>query len=152
MSTAFVGLEGYTLPTGFILKELCIIYPNSEFDHYLFKMPNWYLTEGAQRTIRYTTQVLNNLSYMDGKVPYEEISNVLDPIKDTIIYTYSDIAVSFLQRYLPTTVVKNVQSDGFKMPNILPDSNCFRTHCPRYCAKSKAIAVKEYAENFTGYV
>ena len=149
--SAFIGVEGYTLSSGFILKELCIFYPNAEYDHFLFKMPGWYLTDGDKRTIRYTTQMLNNLSYLDGKVQYEEIVNILDPVKDSIIYTYSEIAVTFLQRYLPTTVIKNIQHDGYTMPNALPNSGCFRKHCPRYCAKSKAMDVKNFVENFTDY-
>ena len=148
---AFIALEGFTLPSGFICKELCIIHPNNEFDHYLLKMPGLQLTEADRKTIRYTTQVINKLSYQDGKVPYEHILNLLDPVKDIVIYTFSDVAVRFLQMYLPTTVIKNIQNDGYVMPNNLPDSNCFRNHCSRYCAKSKARAIKQFLQNCIRY-
>ena len=74
--SAFIGVKGYTISSGFILKELCIFYPNAEYDHNLFKMPGWHLTDGDKRTIRYTTQMLNNLSYLGGKVQYEELVNI----------------------------------------------------------------------------
>ena len=143
----FIGLEGYTLPSGFILKELCIIYPNNDYDHYLFKKPSRDLTEVDKRTIRYATENLNELCYSDGYVAYNQIGDTLDPVKDDIIYTYSDVAVDVLQKYLPTTVIINIQTKKFKMPKELPKSACFRKHCQRYCGKAKAIAVK----NFMGY-
>ena len=98
------------------------------------------------RTFRYTTQNLNNLCYQDGFIPYDQIANILDSVKDVTIYTYSEIAVTILQRYLPTTVIKNIQNDGFNMPKILPDSGCFRQHCQRYCAKAKAFELKKFLE------
>ena len=55
--TAYIGIDGFTLPSGFILKEMCILYPNDEYDHYLFKNPGWQLTEADRRTIRYTTKI-----------------------------------------------------------------------------------------------
>ena len=106
MMTAYIGIDGYTLPSGFILKEMCILYPNDEYDHYLFRNPGWQLTEADMRTIRYTTQNLNNLCYQDGFIPYDQIANILDSVKDDTICTYSEIAVTILQRYLPTTVIK----------------------------------------------
>ena len=104
--TAYIGIDGFTLPSGFILKEMCILYPNDEYDHYLFKNRGWQLTEANRRTIRYTTKNLNNLCYEDGFIPYEQIANILDSVKDVTICTYSEIAVTILQRYLPTTVIE----------------------------------------------
>ena len=140
----FIGIEGYTLPSGFILKELCVMYPNNDYDHYLFKRPSVDLTEVDQRTIRYATEKLNELFYSDGFVTYNQIGDTLDPVKDDIIFTYSDVAVCVLQKYLPTTVIINIQSKDFKMPKTLPESGCFRKHCQRYCAKAKAIEVKKF--------
>ena len=145
--SAFIGMEGYCLPSGFILKELCIIYPNNEFDHFLFKNPDLKLTKADKRTIRYTTEHLNELQYEDGNIPYEQIETILNSVKDFIIYTYSEIAVKNLQKYLPTTVIKNIQQYGFIMPKTLPESGCFRKHCQRYCGKAKSIQIK----NFIGY-
>ena len=140
----FIGIEGYTLPSGFILKELCIIYPNDDWEQYLFQSPIVDLTEADERTIRYASKNLNGLGYSDGYIAYSQIGNTLDPVKDDTIYTYSDIAVCTLQKYLPTTVIINIQDKGFLMPKKLPDSGCFRKHCQRYCAKAKAIEVKKF--------
>lgn len=145
--TAFVGVEGYTLPCGYILKELCIVFPNNEFDHYLFMKPEWILSDLVRKTIRYTTQHLNNLSYEDGDVSLSQLPSILDKIKDIKVYTYGDAAVKLLQNCLPTTLIENVQDQGYKMPTQLPDSKCFRKHNSRYCAKSKALAIQDFIDN-----
>ena len=144
--SAYIGIDGFTLPSGFILKEMTIIYPNHEYDHFIFKKPCWNLTEADKRTIRYTTQNLNQLCYEDGHVSYEQIGMILDSVKDITLYTYSDIAVTFLQKHLPSTVIKNIQCQGYTMPRELPNSNCFRHHASRYCAKSKARAIQKFVE------
>lgn len=144
--SAFVGVEGYTLPCGFILKELCIYFPNGEFNHYLFQKPDWLLSDVARKTIRYTTQNLNNLSYEDGDVPLSQLPGILNKIKDVTVYSYGEAAVKLLQKCLPTTLVENIQDQGYKMPAELPDSNCFRKHKQRYCAKAKAIAIQEFVD------
>ena len=144
--SVIVGLDGYTLPGQFVLKEICIQYPNGEFNHYLLKKPDGYLSELALKTVRYTTEHLSNLSYEDGDIPYNMIGDILDKIKDLRIYTYSDIAQRFLQNYLPTTAIENVQNRGYQLPKQLPDPKCFRSHNPRYCAKAKALAIKKFLD------
>lgn len=140
-----VTLDGYTLPSGFILKELCIMHPSGEYDHFLFSKPDVPLLAKDLETIRYTTAHLNNISFDDGNIPYELIQPILGKVKYFRIYTYSAIALNFLRQYLPTTFIKNVQDiENYKLPAELPDSNCFRNHNQRYCAKAKAIAVKEF--------
>ena len=144
--SCFVGVDGFTLPSGFLIKELCIIYPNDEYNHFLFQKPDWLLSEVSKRTIRYTTQHLNNLSYEDGDIPYSLLSFILQKIKDLKVYTYSEIAVKLLQHHLPTTAIENIQDQGYKMPPQLPNSKCFRKHNQRYCAKAKAIAIRNFVE------
>ena len=137
-------MDGYTLPSGYILKELCIMFQNGEFNHYLFSKPeNMMLTEQDKRTIRFATGRVNNLVFEDGDVPYEHI-NILEKQKDYHIYTYSEVAREELQKYLPTTSIEHVQNLNFKMPANPPKANCFRNHNPRYCAKAKAIEVKKF--------
>ena len=144
--SVFIGLEGFTLPEGFIVKEICLIYPNDEYNHFLFKKPDGFLSEISKRTIRYTTQHLNNFSYEDGDIPYNLLPAILEKVKDLTIYTYSDIAQKFLQHYLPTTAIENVQNQGYKIPSQLPDSKCFRSHNQRYCARAKAIAITKFVD------
>ena len=144
--SVFIGLEGFTLPEGFIVKEICLIYPNDEYNHFLFKKPDGFLSEISKKTIRYTTQHLNNLSYEDGDISCNLLPAILEKVKDLTIYTYSDIAQKFLQHYLPTTAIENVQNQGNKIPSQLPDSKCFRSHNQRYCARAKAIAIKKFVD------
>ena len=66
---AYIGIEGYTLPTGFIAKELTVIFPNTEYTHYLFERPaNFVLSQRDEKTVRYATRYLNNLIYADGDI------------------------------------------------------------------------------------
>lgn len=146
---AFIAVDGYTLPSAFIVKELCIMFPGGEYNHFLFKPPvNQHLTIVDKRTIRYTTKHLNNLSYEDGDTPYEIIHRILSKYKEYRVFTFSDISLNFLQEVLPTTVITNIQVYGFDMPAMLPDPTCCRVHNPRYCALAKAIVIKNFIEMF----
>ena len=146
---AYVGLEGYTIPSGFIAKELTIIYANAEYSHYIFEKPdNIVLSPQDEKTVRYTTRHLNTLSYEDGDIPYNQLGPILGKLKDFTIYTYSLVASNLIQNFLPTTVVINTQDLGQKLPKHLPDPNCFRLHQNyRYCAKAKAAEVKDFIQN-----
>ena len=146
---AYVGLEGYTLPSGFIVKELTIIYTNAEYSHYIFEKPdNIVLSPQDEKTVRYATRHLNSLSYGDGDIPYNQLGPILGKLKDFTIYTYSLVASNLIQNFLPTTVVINSQDLGHKIPKHLPNPNCFRLHQNyRYCAKAKAAEVKDFVEN-----
>ena len=143
-----IGGEGYTLPSGFLLKELCIMHPNNEYSHYLFKTDHCLsLTENDLRTIRYVTEKVNGLLYHDGDIPLKHLREILNRYKDNIIYTYSELMRTTIQQHLPVTVVINVQDMGYTLPRLLPDPHCFRFHCFRYCAKSKAIAIRNFMAN-----
>ena len=142
-----ITTDGYTLPSGFIVKEICCMFPNGEFNHYLMKPPmNRNLSDVDKRTIRFATRNLNNLSYHDGWFPYENMHEIFARFHEYQVYTYSDVTLRLIQSFLPTTVVVNVQSLGFQMPDTLPDANCFRSHNARYCAKAKCIAIKSFVE------
>ena len=143
----YIGIDGFTLPSGYIVKEICLLYPNWEFCHLLFKPPtNRDLSDVDERTIRYTTTNLNNLVYQDGDVPYECLYDILQAVQLHKIYTYGEVALRFLQNVLPTSMITNIQTQGFTIPSTLPDPACFRRHNFRYCAKAKAIAVKNFVE------
>ena len=143
----FVGIEGFTLPSGFVAKEVCFLYPNWEFCHLLFKPPcDRHLSNIDRRTIRWTTNNLNNIFYQDGEVPYECLHDILKTLQLHTIWTYGEVAQRFLQDFLPTSIITNVQTLGYSMPSELPSPACFRQHNYRYCAKAKAIAVKNFIE------
>lgn len=144
----YVGIEGYTLPSGYICKELCLMYPNNEYSYYLFKAPqNKHFSEVDHRTIRYTTANLNGLSWYDGHASTDDLPSILREIQQYKIYTYSEIAKKMLQEMLPISSVTNIQTLGFRMPAILPHANCGRIHKPRYCAMAKATAIKDFVED-----
>lgn len=144
---AYVGIEGFNIPSGYIIKELAIVYPNEEYDHYLFKNPNNFpLTEKDVKTIRHITRYLNNLSYTDGDIPYSSVSSVLQKLEDYAIFTYGSQAQRLLQGFLPTATITNTQDVGHKLDQHLPDPSCFRIHNFRYCAKAKAIAMQTFIE------
>ena len=147
---AYVGFEGYTLPSGFIYKELTIIYTNGEYSHYIFEKPdNIMLSPQDQKTVRYATRHLNSINYGDGDIPYKQLGAILSKLEDCTIYTYSEIATKLIQKLLPTTVVINTQDLGLKLSKQLPDPDCFRIHINyRYCAKAKALSVKDFIEKY----
>ena len=145
---AYIGLDGYMIPSGYVIKELTVMFPNSEYNHYLFQPPaKRYLTETDKRTVRFASHHLNNLAWFDGDIPYEQLDHILAKLRDYKIYTFSEIAVETLQRALPTSVIINVQDMGFKMPNALPDSHCGRIHNFRYCSKAKVCEIKKFIED-----
>ena len=144
----YITTDGYTLPSGFIVKEICCMFPNGEFNHYLMKPPmNRDLNDVDRRTIRFATKNLNNLSYHDGWFPYENMYEIFLRFQEFRVYTYSDLTLKFIQNFLPTTVVINVQELGFQMPDVLPDASCFRSHSARYCAKAKCVVIKKFIES-----
>ena len=157
----YIGVEGFLTKSGFILKELCIFYDSDEYDHYMFEKPNWTLTGKDLETVRYASTELNGLQLYDGTIPYKEIGGILQSIRDYQIYTFSDLAVKTLRKYLPVTKkIKNIQELGFEMPKQLPNSYCFRSHNVmdkkhsikssryRYCAKAKALEVRDFMRCF----
>ena len=144
----FIGVEGFTLPAGFIAKEICILFPNREFCHYIFKAPiNPNLSAADHRTIRFTTDKLNKLSWYDGFISYETIPEIMIEFQQFRIFTYGEVVMRFIQKLLPLSVVTNTQTDGYAMPSVLPNPACCRDHPPRYCAKAKAVAIGEFVES-----
>ena len=158
---AYIGVEGFPTKSGFMLKELCIFYDCEEFDQYMFAKPIWKLTGRDLETVRYASTQLNGLHLCDGSIAYKEIGGILQSIRDYQIYTFSDLAVKTLRKYLPDTKkIKNIQDLGFEMPKELPNSHCFRLHnvlnrkqyltSPRYrySAKAKAREVRDFMTCF----
>ena len=144
----YIGIEGFTLTSGFILKEMSICFTNREFRHLLFQQPsNFKLSPRDIVTIRYTTKHLSQLSFTDGDVPYMCIPDILERYKHSTIFTYGECAVNFLQRYLQTSVIVNIQTYGFKMPSVLSKPSCFINHTPRNCSLAKALQIRTFVEN-----
>ena len=144
----YIATSGYRLPSGLIVKEICCLFPNDEYNHYILKPPtNWDLSDVDKRTIRYAIKNLNSLSYHDGDIPYENIETIFTRYQEYQVYTYSRVTFKLLQNILPTTIIVNVQSLGYQMPSELPNPMCCRAHNTRYCAKAKSIAIKTFMES-----
>ena len=143
----YVGVEGYTLKQGFVLKELALLYETTEYSHHIFAPPPTTLSLVDSKTVRYVTRYLNGLSYSEGQVPYSSVIPILKAIQHMTVYTYGANAVSFLLECLPNTVIIDVQEFNYEMPTILPPSNCPRFHNSRYCALAKGQAIKNFIES-----
>ena len=143
----YIGVEGYLLSEGFIAKELAILHTDGQFDHYILQPPlDTELSVKDLQTVFYVTKNLNNLPYEDGYIPYEKLTEIFKGIENNIIFTYGCIATQLVQKYLPNTIVFNTRKEGFKLPANLVPTYCSRLHPPRYCAKSKAIEIKNYED------
>ena len=139
-----VALEGFPLTQQFVIKELTIIFEGEDYQHFQFNCPTGLLFSPKDwGTIRYT-QRFNGLALVDDSfLPYEVIGYILNQIKDLRIYTAGHQAKNCLQQYLPNTeVIDMCKHFGFKYPLVLQESNCFVTHCSRYCSLSKARTLK----------
>ena len=122
----YVAIEGIPLPSGYILKELAFIFQNEEYGHFLFMRPRGFrLTAKDEKTVRFITCNMNNISFDDGDIPYEQARHILEKIRHYKVYTYSDLAQKVLQEYLPTTVIINTQELGFQLQSDLPDPLLF---------------------------
>ena len=143
-----VAVEGYQLSEHFILKELFIQNSNEEFRQFLFKPPNGFkLSDKDARTVRYTTRHLSGLSYTLGDISYTEVGPILQKLQHCVVYTYGCNARNFLLKWLPSTVIINIQELGYSMPKELFKRPCFLNHPARYCAASKAFDIKCFLDN-----
>ena len=94
----YIATSGYRLPSSFIVKEICCLFPNGEYNHYILKPPtNWDLSDVDKRTIRFATKNLNNLSYHDGDIPYENIEAIFTRYQEYQVYTYSSVTFKLVQ-------------------------------------------------------
>ena len=113
------------------------------------KKPEFELSKKDMASVRFVSCKLNGLKFNDGSVPYDEIKEILKKIGNRQIYTFGDIAVETLKKYIPNAPkIKNIQELGFKMSLEIPFQCCFRRHRPRYCAKAKAREVREFIKCF----
>ena len=142
--------EGFVLPSGFVLKELTVLWFNGDFNHFIFQPPkDLQLTSSDLTTIRYASKNLNQLSYNEGLIPYSCLDEIINNFVNETIYTYSEVFERFLQNMLPATMIINVQDCGFNIPRTLPSPPCFKTHSPRYCSLAKAKSVLGFLQTYS---
>ena len=146
----FLALEGFTLPSGYIIKELSVIFDDDNFQHFQFKAPpNFYPTTEEQRTIKFSTKYLNQLYLTDDSLlPYSTINEILKNLSFHTIYVAGHSAYNFIKAKLPMTHVIDICiKNNFKYPKQLSKSNCFKDHNPRYCSLSKCEYIKKFMIN-----
>lgn len=142
--SVFVGVEGFTLPQQFIVKELTLLFENGEFNHTMFAPPLGYTpTTQELATIRHTTEHVHGIPFTEGDMPYAKLHEILSKLHNYKVYCYGENTKKLLQNHILFTPVINIQREGFKMPQ-LEASCCGRYHPGRHCSMSKAIAVKTF--------
>ena len=139
--------EGFQLKDSYILKELTILSMGEEWKHFFFLPPAIKLSTNDKAWIRHSTRYCHELSWSDGDIPYTLIQPILEKFKDLTIYSYGQYDTNLLEEFLPTSVIVNIQREGYTLPNSIKKRNCFNNHNPSRCALAKAHAVKEYMLN-----
>ena len=143
-------LEGFTIPSGYIIKELTVINDqNDEYQHFHFSAPKDFQPTSIDRlTINYATRNLNQLSLSDDSLlPYGAIDVILQNLVYTTIYVAGDSAYKFIKSHLPlSNIIDIISTLDFKYPKTLPPAGCFKTHRPRYCSLAKARCIKNFME------
>ena len=142
-----VTFEGFSLPSGYIIREMTIMFSNGEYDHFRFKAPQHFTpTITDVTTIQYTSNNLLQLPFHDKSLlPYETVFSILRSLSHLTLYSVGQQALEVLTTNLPFTRVVNVGSRfGFKYPTALPPVNCGRRHNTRYCSLAKAICLRDF--------
>ncbi len=142
-------LEGFTLPSGYLIKELTVCMDNGEMQHFHFEAPpNFYPSEMELRTIRFANKHLNQLSLHEGNLlPYSTIDDILQKMASNTVYVAGSAAFNLVSSKLPSTLVLDVCSlYNFKYPNELPYTSCMKRHRARYCSFSKCLFIKDFLD------
>ena len=155
MFNAYVGVQGFDLTNGFIVKEITVLYPNERRNmHHILKPPDSYyydfgINDQDKLTIRDTISSLHGIEYGEGDHDYDMLGSVLNKLEDHTVYTCGARAAKLLDGpFLGIDKVVNIYDMGYIMPNYLPNSDCGRVHEDyRYCSKSVATAVKNFIES-----
>ena len=139
MPTVFVAAEGFQLPGGFFAKEVTIQTEAEDiYEHFVFKAPrSHFVTFRDQQIIWWTKYNLNSLDWDDGRLPYEQLNEVLQTISGCRIVVTDNNARRWLRSFLPTAHIEEL---GGKIPTDLARVQCGRFHLlgGRRCSLAKA--------------
>ena len=146
--------EGFSTQNGgFILRELTLIFPNEQEQHFQFKNPDtMYLNPDEMNMAKFSQRNLNGFSPTDNEsccLPTAVYPKILEEIQHCRIYCAGEIERCFFARNLPDTEVIDVYSlFDFKYPAQLDNPGCFKLHRYRYCSLAKA---RYLAQKLDGY-
>ena len=143
----FVGAEGFQLGNTFILTVLHLSVgdtDSTDYKHFVFKAPLLPFTAIERRSIRYCTRYLHQISRTEGDVPYSALVPIIKKMESSTLYCYGYTTARFLRKLLPTSIIIDTQTEGYKMPTGIPSAPCFTTNASRHFAASKANAIRKY--------
>ena len=81
MAKVYVGVEGFLLKSGYIVKELSYVYEDDRRDHYRFAAPEGlFLTPAEALTVRYVSKNLNGLSLNDIGIKYDQLHDIVSQL------------------------------------------------------------------------
>ena len=157
MAFEFVVADVEGFPTrngGLVLRELTLIFPNEEEQHFHFKNPeSLFLDDAELKTAKFCQRHMNGFSPTTNGtscLPASVYPSILEEIKDCRIYCAGESARYFLANHLPDSHVIDVYSlFDFRYPNeFTKNPNCFKLHRYRHCSLAKA---RFLAESLQGY-
>lgn len=95
-----------------IIKELAIMQPDSIFIetyHFLPPFPNNELNTAAKQSYTYKKESINSLEWDDGDIPYNNLSDILEPFSDLTVLVSSEEKKNFLKQYLENiSIIENL--------------------------------------------
>ena len=148
------AIEGFTTQNeGFILRELTLIFPNEQEQHFQFKNPeNMYLNPDEMKIAKFSQRHLNGFSPTDNEsccLPAAVYPKILEEIQYCRIYCAGEIERCFFAKNLPDSKVIDVYSlIDFNYPTQLDNPNCFKLHRYRNCSLAKARYLIQRLDGF----
>ena len=149
------AVEGFSTQNGgLILRELTLIFPNGQEQHFQFKNPETMcLNSEEMKTAKFTQRHLNGFSPTSNEsccLPAAVYPKILEEIQHCRIYCAGESARYFFTQNLPDTHIVDVYSlFDFRYPvEFSENPNCFKLHRYRYCSLAKA---RYLAQQLDGY-
>ena len=148
------AVEGFpTLNGGLILRELTLIFPNGQEQHFQFKNPETMcLDRDEMETAKFCQRYLNGFSPDHNEtccLPAAVYPRILEEIEHCRIYCAGETARFFFARHLPNSHIVDVYSlFDFRYPTEFSNPNCFKHHRYRYCTLAKARFLAQRLEGF----
>ena len=149
------AIEGFPMENGgYILRELTLLFPNDQEQHFQFKNPsNMCLNIDEMRTAKFCQRHLNGFSPTDDEsccLPAEVYPKILETIQHSRIYCAGETTRLFFARHLPDASITDVYSlFDFRYPKEFSENpGCFKMHRFRYCTLAKC---RYLAQRLQGY-
>ncbi len=139
MYSVIVSVEGYSLPDGYVIKELTIMSMSGDYTHVTFKPPPMPLSPVDQRTIDYACRYLNGLFWEEGLLPYTMLPGILETLRGAELICHGVMASTWLKKVCPNSRIRDTSTQQQKFPRTIPFwTSCGKNHNTRYCSLHKA--------------